>query len=302
MKSINLSKKAFKNLEELYIPSNVIYNEAKIYEYTKNNKDLVIKSLKTTSGEYYATKLYTVQMLNSFKDYFPENFIIPDTIVTCNGENIGFAMPKIKGLTLSSLLEDDSVNIKIKINALKSVGKIIKKLEGIRNHTELKDIFINDLHECNFVYNPLEKNVNIIDLDSVKIGSNKVFASRYLDPFSLLNCCEKYEINNINLLGSENNVYNFNEGFIKPDKNTDIYCYVIMLLNFIFGKDLSYIDDLKFYEYLNILSKTDIDKELIDCISKIIILTENENPLEYLDCLNTKTVKQARQKAKKLTR
>lgn len=73
-------------------------------------------------------------------------------------------------------------------------------------------------------------------MDSCKIGKNKATASKYLNPFSLASQVEKYnpDISNIT--------------YITPSKNTEIYCYCVMILNFLLSYNINNLKIEEFYD------------------------------------------------------
>ena len=186
MKVIRLSKKAFNDLELLDIPREILNTEGKVYNFNYRNKEKVFKQLYHQQGLIFASKLYTLEMLDINREYLPENFYIPDNLVTVSDTIEGFTVPYIEGVNLAIILKS-KMNCKEQIYYLKKVGEILEQMHNIRTYTPLTDFYINDLHEGNFIVNPKKREINVVDLDSSKIGDNMVFASHYLTPLSLLN-------------------------------------------------------------------------------------------------------------------
>lgn len=300
MKVVRLSKNQYEKLLSLDIPKEVFNTEAKLFRYTTPRKEeKVVKSLFYLEGEIFASKLYTVEMLNNNADYLPESFVIPDSLLSVRDNIVSFTLPYIEGINLVTILKDDKVNNKEKIYYLKRIGELLQQLKNIREYTKLNNIYINDLHASNFIVNPKKRSIYTIDLDSCKIGNNICFASRYLKPFSIASIYpQKYIVN------SENN----GPGYIIPDENTDTYCYMMMILDLLYGdnisnmpnemplpdisineqKELSYETKMEilFYEYLTYLEKIGVNKELLYIFGNILNPVNNENPMNYLDTLN----------------
>lgn len=65
-------------------------------------------------------------------------------------------------------------------------------MKNIRKYTELKDFYIGDIHEDNFLVDTEKQEIFVADLDSCKIADYKV------------------------------------------TEETDIYCYIIMILNYLY--------------------------------------------------------------------
>ena len=75
-----------------------------------------------------------------------------------------------------------------------------------------------------------------------------------------------------------------NGAFI-PDENTDLYCYIIVILNFLYGDNIQNFTINDFYNYLEYLQHIGINHELLSIFEKIATGSENENPGELLDSL-----------------
>lgn len=321
MKVVTLSKNQFEKLEPLEIPREVFNTESKILKYTTpRREEMVVKSLFYTEGEGFGSKLYTLEMLSKFQEYLPDSFVIPESLVSVRNEIVGFLVRFIKGINLATILRDKNISFKEKIYYLKKVGEILQQLKNIREYTPLKNIFLNDLHESNFIVNPNKRSIFACDLDSCKIGNNICFTARFLSPFSLA--------------ATALNKYHENEdggpGFIVPDENTDLLCYNIMVMNFLKGsnvdsiptndilhhnstisgmsipevEELSYEDrlTLEFYEYLNYLEAIGVNQNLLDCFSKLLSNCANENPMDYLDTLTEEQVCRAHENVYRLTK
>ena len=73
-------------------------------------------------------------------------------------------MQKVNGVNLSLLLKNKKVSTETQIYYLKKVGEILNKLKYIRETTPLKDFYINDLHDFNF----------LADISAFLIGPNSL--------------------------------------------------------------------------------------------------------------------------------
>lgn len=221
MKIISLSQRKFKDLKKLDLPKEIYNTEATLYDFRYRGKDKVFKRLYHTSGQVFANKLYTLEMLDANREYFPSNFCVPDALLSVGGVIEGSTMPKVNG----------------------------------------------------------------VNLDSAKIGNNNACAARFLTPFSLLNSAvEKYNIN------KDENA----SGYVVADENTDLYCYIIMILNYLYGESINNVDIVRFYDYLNYLESIGVNKELIENFGKILINKDNENPIELLDSITNEQVYRAK--------
>lgn len=288
MQTLSLSKKTFQSLPLLDIPNSVYNTEGKIYDFSYKRQQKVLKTLYHLDGAIFANKLYTLEMLNTYKNYLPDNFYIPDCLISVANELVGFTVPKIDGVSLSVLLADKKMDCKEKIYYLKQVGFILEKLKNIRTYTSLQEFYLNDLHASNFVVNAMNKEVGVVDLDSCKIASNYPFPSRFLTPNSLANLVpEKYIVASEETPGG---------GYIVANEESDLFCYTIMILNYLYGDNVHHLPLAEYYEYLNYLETLGISKDLIEASYYLVVPHHNENPLLYLDSLTDEQIYRANSK------
>ena len=132
-----------------------------------------------------------------------------------------------------------------------------------------------------------KKNIYIVDFDSCKIMGNKPSPSKYLTPMALLNAAgRKYkEILDSNILAD-----------YEVDENTDLYCYIIIILNFLYGENINNIGKDDFSEYLNYLNDLNMDLNLIDCFDRIVSNVKNINPMDYIETLTSEQIYKAKKK------
>ncbi len=285
MNVITISKKKFATLEPLVLSKEIISTEAEIYQFVHKREQKILKLLFYQEGNVFANKLYTIEMLDTNKEYLPDCFCTPDSLVSVSGTIKGFTLPKIEGKTLVTLLNDDSIDYKEHIYYLKRIGEILDQMKAIRKYTPLKNIYLNDLHESNFIANPNNKQLTVIDLDSCKIGNNETSQARFLTPSSLLN----------NATGKYKTIEDFgNMGYVEADEQTDLYCYTMIVLNYLAKENVDEMNLEEFYNYLNYLNYIGINKELIDAFSRIVINKPNENVGKYLDSLTRENIVRAR--------
>ena len=289
MEIVNMSKKKYNNLVDLELDSSIVNTEAKLLIANLRNKLKVFKNLHRLSGPTFANKLYTLELLDTFREYLPESFVIPDYLCSVQGSIEGFAMELVEGPVLSVYLKDHTVPLESKIHYLKEVSKLLDQLDKIRINSPLDSIYINDLHDANILIDKETKEIKVIDLDSCKIADNKPFPSKVLSPMALLNYVDnKYEIYCKNYgMYDENDKYNYRAefGYIVPSRDTDIYCYIIMVLNFLYGYNINNLKLDEFYEYMYYLESIGIHHELIDYFIKIVSNADNELPYEELDSI-----------------
>ncbi len=289
MKVITLSKRCFEKLEPLKLSHDVLHSESTILDFKYKGQPKVIKKLYFQDGEIFANKLYTLEMLSSNSKYIPNYFLVPEALICVAGKIEGFSIPFMDGENLEGILKDESYSLQEKKYYLKKIGEILNQMKAIRDHTDLKDFFLCDLHASNFIVKRDNKELGVVDLDSCKINGNKSSFSRYLGEYSLLNYVDgKYKINK----------YNPAEiGYVTADENSDLYCYILTLLTFLYGNSNINMMDLEdFYNYLNYLSYIGVNQELIDSFASIVSNKNNSNPYYLIDSLNDEQVSRAKKR------
>lgn len=277
MQILNISKNRFEKFEPLNLPDGIFNTEAKMYLIPGKNKwskkQSVLKRLYHDSGEVFSNKLYTVNELLDKKETIGiEELVMPEALAAVNSEIVGFTMPYIPNVNLQQILNSDKLPIETKISYLKEIGELLEKLRKVRKYTSVKDFYLNDIHENNFILNTQTGKINAVDIDSAKIGNNQPTGARYLSPISQIYMVPKYK----KLEHSVGGVFEINE-------DTEIYCYIIMILNYFYGSNISRLSIPDFYVYLDYLSKIGVSKELLDIFSYIYTGHNNRNPYEYLE-------------------
>ncbi len=279
MNVITLSNRAFSRLEPLALSKHVLHTESTMLKFSNHGNQEVIKKLFYQDGEVFANKLYTLEMLSTNKDKLPRSFLMPHSLICVSGIIQGFSSPFMDGINFEEMLNDNKVSLEEKKYFLKKVGEILSQMKAIREHTDLKDFFLCDMHASNFIVNPNNKDLGVCDLDSMKIAGNKSSHSRYLNEFALLNKVEgKYK------KGANKNG---DIAYVTADENSDLYCYMMMILSFMYGSSAVNSFDLdKFYDYLNYLEYIGVNKELVHEFASLVSNKDNGNPYYLLDSLN----------------
>ena len=290
MQIINMSKTKLNSLEPLILPKNVTSTECELFKYPYYGKEKLLKKLHRTDGIIFANKLYTIEALNANKDSMPSNFVLPESLVSINKKIEAFTMKYIKGINLSVILNNPDITYEEKIHYLKSIGRILEQMQNIRKYTNLNNFYLGDIHEDNFLVERDKQEIYIVDLDSCKIAGNKSFPGRYLTNSSLI----KYNNTKYQTLSQTDDLADY-----KIDENTDIYCYIIMILNYLYDGRVDRLSLDKFYDIINYLEDIKVNIELIECFNKIVVGGNNINPCNYLDTLTPKQVAGARRLYKK---
>lgn len=281
MQTLNISKKRFASLEKYKLPSYIVNSEANLYVLPEKNKWetklKLLKSLYFTTGESFGQKLYTINTLIDNKSIIdiPE-IVFPEKIAVVNTEIVGFTMPLIESINLLEALRSHEIPNEQKVTYLKEIGELLEKMKKVRTYTHIDSFYLNDMHEGNFIIDSADNHVKVVDIDSCKINNNYIFSSKYLSRRSMINFVPKYQRHTPKSLG---------EGSFVPDENTDLYCYIIIILNFLYGESISMFTLEEFYNYLEYLESIGLDKELLRVFELAVSNSQNVNPYDMLDSI-----------------
>ena len=278
MRIESISKKRFENLEMYKLPSTVFNSEAQMYTLPIKNRwqtiNKLLKRLYVTSGPMFGNKLQTINSLIDLQDTIdiPE-IVFPEKIAVVNYEIVGYIMDLVESINLETALRSYDVPAETKIKYLRQIGEILEKMKQVRKFTSVKDFYLNDIHENNFVIDTKTDSIRVVDIDSCKINGNFTFGSRYLSPMSMANQIPKYKHEENGMCG----------GFFVPTEDTELYCYIIMILNTLYGGGINRLPLEEFYNYIEYLHSLGISQELINIFEKIVSNTHNENPYLLLE-------------------
>lgn len=280
METMNISKKRFNSLERYKLPNEVFNTEAELYVLPVKNKwentNKILKRLYVTNGPLFGNKLQTINSLIDLKEEINmKEIVFPEKIAVVNQQLVGYTMELINSVNLGVVLNSTKISNERKIKYLHQIGSIIEEMKKVRRYTKVSDFYLNDLHENNFVVDLLTDSIKVVDIDSCKINGNYTFASKYLTENSLISSIRKYEHEENQICG----------GTFTPTYNTEIYCYVMIILNTIYGGGIHRISVQDFYNYLDYLELIGLDKDLILNIEKVLTNGQNENPYKLLNSI-----------------
>lgn len=281
MNTVSISHTKFKELKELELSKNISNMEATLYKIKDKNRwenqEKVIKKFKDDSGYSFGNKLLTINSLVNQKDSINiDEIVMPEKLVVTGGKIIGFTMDYIDNYNMKDLFLNPKIDNRVILNYLKEIGEILEKIRKANEYGKVKNFHLNDIHEANFIIDKKTNHVRVIDIDSCKIGDNVPFTSKYLTPFSQVALLpEKYKIAETSRP----------LGYIEPDMNSDLYCYSIMILNYLYKGNILTLDISEFYTYLNYLRSINFPSELLDCFSKLYNYCDNTNPKDLLDLI-----------------
>ncbi len=279
-----MSNNEIVNLNKLEL-GNTLNTESDIFMYKYDDKEYVLKELDHFDKNRCDNKMRTLLSIDNNREIIPDYFIKPEFFMSYDYQIKYWASKYVCGINLNSILNDKEVSIDVKKRYLKRIGYILKQMDYIRRNSLLRDFYVGDLHENNFIIDRSGA-LLICDVDSMKINGNKSSVCKYLNPFALIGkaCSDKYKMD-----VSDNKI-----GDYIVDKNTDLYCYNIMILNFLYGGKINDISLEEFYRYLNYLNDIGIDCDMIEMFSKLLSRDDNVNPCYHIDSLTEDKVVKAR--------
>lgn len=272
------------NMSSKQITSNITLDSYNTSGYLKIvnyfNRKMVIKKIDPIRCDEVISK---VLFLNRYKNLMPSNFVIPEFLVLLDNKDLYMAIDYINGNNLGDVLKDKNINIRDKKIYLSYIGNTLEEMRHMRENPLLSDFCLGDLHEDNFIVS--NKKLYTIDLDDAKIDSISPIAS-YLQVGSLFSYLhtDKYIIED------------YNPYFVKykVDYNTDMYCYIMVILNFLYGDNVNNMDMEEFYCYLDYLDRLGIDGSLLKCFNSISSSDDNINPMNYIDSLTSNQIYRAK--------
>ena len=279
MEIINLTSKEFEKLKKFQVDKGTINCESQLFLSPQKSKwkttVFLFKKFYETEGRYFSNKLYTINELINLKEQIDSSdFVMPEKLVAIDGVIVGYIMPLINGKNFETIFKSQDINITEKTKYLIEIGKILERLQKARTYKTTEDLYLNDVHEANFVFNKDTNKIQVVDMDSIRIGTNIPSCSKYLNPFSKVYDISKYKKH-----------FNGDIYEVIPDENTEIYCYIIMIFNIYFGSNICSLPYDEFYYYLEYLSKIGVDLKLLEKLSRLYENKPNENPYKLLEGL-----------------
>lgn len=280
MKKLVLTENEFNNLKRLPLVEGTIEKESVMY-YAPSNEKEIIKVYKNFDDKLYLmNKLKTTRnLLRYIKETQIQELLKPHGIAMINEKIIGIIYSEIEAYTARFYLSLNIIPIKLKIEILKKIGLLLDKIKN----TYLKyNTAFSDVHLDNFLINNIivdkYKNINELsiiacDTDSMKIMDSKGNPAYYLYDGEKLSELDKYRLDS--------------ENIIIPDSNTDIYCYNMIILDFISKSNFVYCLNIDEYNrYIDYLDKLNINANLLQAFASVYKNDiDNISPLPYLDSL-----------------
>ena len=144
-------------LAKLKLSNNVYNTEGNIKLYNYNGKLKVLKEYYIQDGFTFEGKIKTLELLDKYRQILPNEFVTPEYLVKLDSKIIGCLSPYISNINLNSILVDKSYSTEFQIKQLKRVGRLLEKLDEIRKKNNI-ELYVNDLHESNFILDITNKN------------------------------------------------------------------------------------------------------------------------------------------------
>lgn len=264
MKSINYSLEEIKKLKKKKITG--LNTESSIY--IDGNK-----ILKVFEDEYdYQIKKDILRQIEYYKSLLEKELtelVLPKKYLNINNSFAGYIMRFYPGETLNTIIHSNKYSFEQKKEYLIKIGIFLEKMHEFRENSELKNIYINDLQAGNILVLP-NGNIKILDTDSININNIGMKYAYYLN--------QSYE-SPMHNLSKYNSVYNS----IIANEQSDLYCYIMIILETITGKNISFENKEMYKGYIDkINNELYLPDELINIFYNVYEEKENINPKELL--------------------
>ena len=261
------------NKDTLYDVFDVTHMESDLYV----NDGYLYKKMNLGYSSF-DNKVNTINYLLDNKDIINiDELVLPIDIFYLNRDTGDIVIKEkfINNINFRYVLTSSLYSFDEKIEYFKQIGLILDKMKNVRDNTNIKDFYLCDLYTDNFILNTDTNRINVIDMDSCKINGNNNCSSYYLFENNVIDSVKKYKKKELSWFTE----YEINE-------NTDILCYIIMLISFISGCDINKININEFNNYMDYLVNFGLSNQLVSILARIYSNDDNVNPYLLLDELN----------------
>ena len=258
------------NKDTLYDVFDVTHMESDLYV----NDGYLYKKMNLGYSSF-DNKVNTINYLLDNKDIINiDELVLPIVIFYLNRDTGDIVIKEkfINNINFRYVLTSSLYSFSEKIEYFKQIGLILDKMKNVRDNTSIKDFYLCDLYTDNFILNIDTNRINVIDMDSCKINGNNNCSSYYLFDNNVIDSVKKYKKKELSWFTE----YEINE-------NTDILCYIIMLISFISGCDINKIDINEFNNYMDYLVNVGLSNQLVSVLARIYSNDDNINPYLLLD-------------------
>lgn len=258
------------NKDTLYDVFDVTHMESDLYV----NDGYLYKKMNLGYSSF-DNKVNTINYLLDNKDIINiDELVLPIDIFYLNRDTGDIVIKEkfINNINFRYVLTSSLYSFDEKIEYFKQIGLILDKMKDVRDNTNIKDFYLCDLYTDNFILNTDTNRINVIDMDSCKINGNNNCSSYYLFENNVIDSVKKYKKKELSWFTE----YEINE-------NTDILCYIIMLISFISGCDINKININEFNNYMGYLVNFGLSNQLVSILARIYSNDDNINPYLLLD-------------------
>ncbi len=258
------------NKDTLYDVFDVTHMESDLYV----NDGYLYKKMNLGYSSF-DNKVNTINYLLDNKDIINiDELVLPIDIFYLNRDTGDIVIKEkfINNINFRYVLTSSLYSFDEKIEYFKQIGLILDKMKNVRDNTNIKDFYLCDLYTDNFILNTDTNRINVIDMDSCKINGNNNCSSYYLFENNVIDSVKKYKKKELSWFTE----YEINE-------NTDILCYIIMLISFISGCDINKININEFNNYMDYLVNFGLSNQLVSVLARIYSNDDNINPYLLLD-------------------
>lgn len=269
--------KDIRDIREFKVSDGVSHVESKLYTGRKDDIDVLIKLLNFYSvrddNDICMDRMYVINELYDNKNIIGiEELVMPIERARIYNDNIACIYPYVPSYNFKNVINDSGVSVRDKINYLKQIGEILDKMDKVRRRGEISTFYLGDVHESNFIINKNTNRVNVVDMDSSKINFSSDNSSKYLYLCDSIYGIDKYKVRE-----------HFGVSVCKIDKNTDIFCYIIIILNYILGIDMCSLDIKDYNICMEYLKDMGVSNSLVDILYRVYTSYDNINPYMLLD-------------------
>ena len=281
MEIINYSESRVDKLDKLPLHG-IMHTESELYHVMYKGEEKVLKKFYIYFGDTFSNKAFTVSSLIDNKNRINiDEIVFPEVCVSISQTAKGFIMPNIKNIPFHIYMKLKNKTLEDKIEVLKQINEVLLKMKRVRERENM-NFYVNDFHEGNLIFNVDTKKINFVDIDSCRILHNLPFPAKYLGSSSLASYLpKKYKVN-------ENLPYKL----IVADQNSDLYCYALIILNFMGQFDFDKLDITTARLYMEYLKEIGFSDEFVKAFSKPFEENkENEFLGDYLDEITDEKLK-----------
>ena len=267
MNEITLKESDVSKLKK-YPLGNIISTESEILYYKRDkddwNNSTLIKKLYLTDGKRVQRKEETLDVVKDSELSTYKELVLPNEIVTIGGKKSGFTINEVTdSVNLSLFLSNPKIHDRYKMDVLKKIGELVKKVQ-----CQSQEFYFGDLQDLNILVGK-DREIYVVDLDSSAVTRRNPIEAKYIVIDRKTHEVNKYKVNKLK------KTY--------PSRNTDLFCYNIMVLNYIAGEKTTRYTYDEYYDYIGYLEYIGLPKSLIEIYMNLYNEKDNESVVDYLD-------------------